>query len=111
MLGTNGEPVAAARTDGAGHAQIPDLDSMQDEKKPVAIVARKGDNLSFLPFERVDRELNYSKFNVDGIHSTEGMQAYLFATDRGIYRPGETAHLGLIVKAQDWSKTVPGTCP
>jgi uncharacterized protein YfaS (alpha-2-macroglobulin family) len=29
------------------------------------------------------------------------LSAYLF-TDRGLYRPGETAHLGMIVRSGNW---------
>jgi uncharacterized protein YfaS (alpha-2-macroglobulin family) len=107
VLGLNGEPVATVTTDKEGHALLPNLDTMLNEKKPVAIVARKGDDLSFIPYGRYDRELNYSKFDVDGLKSHEGMQAYIFS-DRGIYRPGETAHIGLIVKSSDWSKNEVG---
>lgn len=107
VLGLNGEPVAHVRTDWDGHAVLPNLEGMQNEKKPVAFVARKGDDLSFLPYDRQDREVNYSKFDVNGLKSTSGMNAYLF-NDRGIYRPGETAHIGIIVKANDWQKTPQG---
>lgn len=107
VLGTNGEVVAEAQTDRDGHASLPDLAGFKDEKRPVAFVARKGDDLSFLPYARQDRELNYSRFDVNGLTSTEGLRAYLF-NDRGIYRPGETAHIGMIVKARDWSKTAAG---
>lgn len=94
-------------TDEDGHAVLADLSEFRDEKKPVAFIARKHEDMAFLPYERDDRELNYSKFDVDGHHSVEGLQAYLF-TDRGIYRPGETAHLGIIVKAKDWSESLTG---
>lgn len=107
VLGTNGEPVADAVTDSSGHATLPNLDAMTQEKAPVAFVARKGNDLSFLPYGRYDRELNYSKFDVNGNLPTEGLRGYLFS-DRGIYRPGETAHVGMIVKARDWSKTAAG---
>ncbi|MBN8531903.1 MAG: alpha-2-macroglobulin family protein, partial [Alphaproteobacteria bacterium] len=103
-LGLNGEPVATATTDGEGHAILPNLDGFKDEKRPVAITARKNGDLSFLPYGRYDRELNYSKFDVEGERASEGLNGYVF-TDRGIYRPGETAHLGLIVKAKDWTKS------
>lgn len=107
VLGVNGEVVAEARTDSDGHASLPNLTAMQNEKRPVAFVARKDSDLSFLPFGREDRQLNYAKFEVDGNLPSEGMQAYLF-NDRGIYRPGETAHVGIIVKARDWYKNVAG---
>lgn len=107
VLGVNGEVVAEALTDTEGHASLPNLTAMQNEKRPVAFVARKGSDLSFLPFGREDRQLNYAKFEVDGNLPSEGMQAYLF-NDRGIYRPGETAHVGMIIKARDWAKNVAG---
>ncbi|HSR56916.1 MAG TPA: MG2 domain-containing protein, partial [Candidatus Binataceae bacterium] len=37
----------------------------------------------------------------------ESLQAYLFS-DRGIYRPGDTIHIGLIVKPMDWKPLPPG---
>lgn len=107
VLGINGEAVAQALTDSKGHATLPNLDNFQNEKKPVAFIARKQDDLSFLPYERTDREVNYSKFDVDGVKSSEGMNAYLF-NDRGIYRPGETAHIGIIVKSKNWAESMEG---
>lgn len=107
VLGLNGTPVAHAETDRDGHASIANLDSFANEKKPVAFVARKDGDLSFLPYERYDRELNYSKFDIEGLRATEGLNAYLFS-DRGVYRPGETAHLGLIVKSQNASAPLTG---
>ena len=35
------------------------------------------------------------------------MTASLF-TDRGLYRPGETAHIGFILRAADWQKSIAG---
>ncbi|MEI7669934.1 MAG: MG2 domain-containing protein, partial [Pseudomonadota bacterium] len=86
---------------------LPNLDGLSKEKTPVAFIANKSDDLSFLPYSRNDREVNYSKFDINGLQSTSGMNAYLF-NDRGIYRPGETAHIGIIVKAKDWAKSMEG---
>jgi uncharacterized protein YfaS (alpha-2-macroglobulin family) len=66
--------------------------------------------MSFMPLNRADRQLDFSRFDVGGMQnarSTDQLSAYLFS-NRGIYRPGETMHIGLIVKATDWSKQLAG---
>ncbi len=70
----------------------------------------KGDDLSFLPIKGSDRELDYSRFDIGGDASAtnEGqLSAYLFS-DRGIYRPGDLFHIGLIVRTASWAKSPAG---
>jgi uncharacterized protein YfaS (alpha-2-macroglobulin family) len=58
-----------------------------------------------MPVDRNDRRLDLSRFDTGGLtdeKDLESLQAYLFS-DRGIYRPGETVTMGVIVKALDWS--------
>ena len=65
-------------------------------------------DLSFLPFRTGGRDLDLSRFDTGGVESAKSAQqlsSYLFS-DRGIYRPGETTHLGVITRTADW-KTVP----
>jgi uncharacterized protein YfaS (alpha-2-macroglobulin family) len=40
-------------------------------------------------------------------HTAERLSAYLFS-DRGIYRPGDPMHIGMVVRAADWSKKLIG---
>ncbi len=104
VLGKNGLAVVNAQTDGRGHVLFPDLKEFKREKAPVAYVIRKDGDLSFLPFNRSDRRLNFSRFDTGGLYSSEnyeGLSAYLFS-DRGIYRPGETAHIGILLKRINW---------
>src|SRR5262249_49201479 len=52
-----------------------------------------------------DRRLDLSRFDTGGLTDDaelRSLQAYLFS-DRGVYRPGEEATLGVIVKTLDWS--------
>jgi uncharacterized protein YfaS (alpha-2-macroglobulin family) len=47
--------------------------------------------------------LDLSRFDTGGVESA-GRRAgngYLFS-DRGIYRPGETTHIGVITRTADW---------
>ncbi|CAN5333477.1 alpha-2-macroglobulin [soil metagenome] len=104
IWGRNGSVLVTQQTDATGVAHLPSLSGFAREKSPVALVVRKGGDLSFLPLERADRNLDLSRFDVGGLHSSglpNQMQAYLFS-DRGIYRPGDTINVGIIAKASGW---------
>lgn len=109
VLGKNGITVVSATTDDAGRATLPSLQDFTREKKPVAYVVRRGGDVSFLPFGREDRVLNFSRFDTSGVTSLapHDLTAFVF-TDRGIYRPGDEARLGLIVKQRDWQGKLEG---
>ena len=66
--------------------------------------------MSFMPFASNGRKLDLSRFDTGGVENAESAQqlsAYLFS-DRGIYRPGETMHLGLITRTADWQASLAG---
>lgn len=108
VIGTNGVAVATVRTDAQGHAVIPPLKGLIDEKRPVAYIVRQGDDMAFMPYDSSDRSLDYSKFDTDGMSASDaGLRAYLFS-DRGVYRPGEQVHIGMVVKQGDWAKDLTG---
>jgi hypothetical protein len=108
-LAKNGEPLAEATTGADGHASLPALDGLKREHKPVAIVARKGTDLSFLPWARDNRSVELSRFDISGIKGSEpkALDAFLF-TERGIYRPGDAIHLAAIVRTRDWDGRLAG---
>lgn len=108
VLGVNGLTILQTKTDGDGHATLPSLAGFTNEKRPVAYLVRQGEDLAFLPYGRNDRNLDYSRYETDGVHdSEEGLKAFLFS-DRGIYRPGETVHIAMIVKQGDWAQDLSG---
>lgn len=105
VWGNNGLVLTSSTTNASGHARLPNLDGYRREKRPVLLVARKDGDLSFLPLGRSDRLLDTSRFDVGGLRSAgvpNQITAYLFS-DRGIYRPGDTVHVGIIVKAANWA--------
>ena len=109
-LGLNGLPVLTATTDVEGHAHFPDLSSFKNEQRPVLYLAHRGADSSFLPVEDRDRRLDLSRFDVGGVDNRidhGSLSAYLFS-DRGLYRPGEEIHVGVIVRAQDWKSVMQG---
>ena len=109
MIGINGQPVATASTDSEGMARLPSLKGLSREKTPAYYLVSKGGDYSFLPLGRSDRGLDFSRFDVGGVANTqpERLSAYLFS-DRGIYRPGDTMHIGMVVRATDWGKKLTG---
>jgi uncharacterized repeat protein (TIGR01451 family) len=109
VLGKNGLALLTVETDSQGRAPIPSLEDFQHEKRPVAYVAQLDRDISFLPFGREDRELNLSRFDTSGLEGIkpEDLTAFVF-TDRGIYRPGDTVKLGLVVKQHNWRGNLQG---
>jgi uncharacterized repeat protein (TIGR01451 family) len=109
VLGKNGIAVVTAKTDDTGRASLPSVADFVREKLPVAYVVRLGDDVSFLPFGRQDRELDFSRFDTSGVTglAPHDLTAFVF-TDRGVYRPGDEAKLGLIVKQRDWQGKLDG---
>lgn len=106
LLGKNGLPVFSGNTDSHGHVQLPATSGLRNEKTPTVYLVHRGNDYSFIPFDRPDRQVNLSNFDVGGVYinphyGADALNAYLFS-DRGIYRPGDTAHLGIIVKRRDW---------
>ncbi|HZC46610.1 MAG TPA: MG2 domain-containing protein, partial [Candidatus Acidoferrum sp.] len=79
---------------------------------PTVYVAQSDGDFSFLPYQRGDRQLNLSRFDTGGLYTqgeTGSLHAYLFS-DRGIYRPGDDIHIGVVVKQMDW-KPLPNGLP
>jgi alpha-2-macroglobulin len=109
LLGKNGIPLQTAKTDANGHCSFTSVEKSTREKTPVAFVARNGDDVSFIPYTREDRQLNFSRFDIDGVDNVlpENLDAFVF-TERGVYRPGDEIHIGLSVKQRNWSGNLKG---
>lgn len=111
VLGKNGIPILSSYTDINGHVAFPSLNNFRNEKQPTAFVVIKGDDLTFMPVKASGRWLNYSKFDVGGVHGASDpakLNGFLFS-ERGIYRPGDEFNIGMIVKSGDWKKNLEGT--
>jgi len=109
ILGKNGVPIQTAKTAADGHCAFPSVEKSEREKTPVAYVAHNGEDIAFMPFRREDRVLNFSRFEIEGAENIapEGLDAFVF-TERGIYRPGDEIHIGLVVKQRNWSGNLNG---
>lgn len=105
VLGRNGNPIVAGVTRADGRLQFPSLVNYDRESSPTTYIVKKGNDMSFMPYSALDRQLDYSNYNVGGVRGatdTTKINAFLFS-DRGIYRPGDEVRVGMIVKAGDWN--------
>ena len=110
VIGKNGLTVMQGQTDADGKVRFAKLAGLERERKPVLYLASYHGDSSFLPLGRDDRELNFSRFDIGGAANAADageLSAYLFS-DRGIYRPGDELHIGMIVKAEKWETPLTG---
>lgn len=111
VVAKNGEKILTRQTGSDGHVSFPSLEVYTNEREPVMFLVEKEGDVSFLPTGRDnDRGLDFSRFDVYGETTpddTRTLGSYLFS-DRGVYRPGDTFHIGLITRAADWSVPVGG---
>lgn len=107
VLGRNGLAITTQTTDEKGHVHFPSLKDFIDDKAPTVYRVIKDNDISFMPFYSQNRSLNYSRFDTGGVDTPTnkyGLNAFLFS-ERGIYRPGDKVHLGMIIKGNYASKT------
>ncbi len=107
--GRNGIALQSVKSSADGRVTFASVEKNEREKKPVVYVARLGDDLSFIPYERDDRMLNFSRFDVDGVAKVlaEDLDAFVF-TDRGVYRPGDEMHIAFVIKQRNWQGRLAG---
>src|SRR5437764_15454007 len=109
LLGKNGIPLQTARSDANGRCSFTSVDKSTREKTPVAFVARNDDDVAFIPYAREDRQLNFSRFDIDGVDNVlpENLDAFIF-TERGVYRPGDEIHIAFAIKQRNWQGNLKG---
>ena len=110
VLAANGSVLLAAPTNAFGRADLASLSGFKREHQPVLIRVQAQGDTSFLSLKSYDREVDFSRFEIDG-QSTSLLPSYLSAhvfSDRGLYRPGDTLNLGMIVRGQDWATKLAG---
>ena len=106
LLGKNGVALETVITDEKGHALFASTFGYQRDKEPTVYVVKANGDLSFIPFQRAERQINLSKFDIGGVRSSAisglALNGFMFS-DRGIYRPSDTVNLGMVVKNDDLS--------
>jgi alpha-2-macroglobulin len=113
IVARNGEILQSEKTGADGHAAFSPLGEAQDKgREPSFCMVKKGADMTFLPLNKNQRQMNLSRFDIGGLNTRyinkDKLNAFLFS-DRGIYRPGETAQLGMIIRSKGF--TIPTGIP
>ncbi|HZI10922.1 MAG TPA: MG2 domain-containing protein [Myxococcus sp.] len=101
LVKRSGQAVARCTTRGDDGCRLkvpaPDV----DESEPFALIARKGNELTYLKYSELKTEI--ANADVQGEPYRLEKQAYQASlwSDRGVYRPGDTAHLAAVVRGRD----------
>ncbi|MEM6910164.1 MAG: alpha-2-macroglobulin [Verrucomicrobiota bacterium] len=109
ILAKNGTSLTRASTDETGRAILETPENAYSERTAVAIVARYGSDIAFMPLFRGDRDLELSRFDVGGFYpqSARQLDGFVF-TERGVYRPDDRIHGAVLLKRRDWSGQLEG---
>ncbi|QSQ18707.1 DUF11 domain-containing protein [Pyxidicoccus parkwayensis] len=71
-----------------------------DDSEPFALVARDGDELTYLKYSELKTEIANSDVQGEPYRSEKPYRASIWS-DRGVYRPGDTAHVAALLRGQD----------
>ena len=99
VISDNNQTLLSGATNSDGFVKFSSVSDEMEGFVPFMITAAKGEDLSFIELNR--RKLSTTNFEVAGApYLDSGYEAFVY-TDRGVYRPGETANLVSIVRGKD----------
>ena len=102
MITKSGRALSTCSSDGDGYCAMSwDKAKEVDPSEPFAILASKDNDLTYLKFSELKTEV--SEQLIQGRPFSGGDTPYRAAlySDRGVYRPGETAHVVSLVRGAD----------
>jgi len=101
LYSRNNQVLQEATSNYDGVAQFESIGQFTKEMAPFAVLVQHGNDIAYLKFS--DTRLSTSDFDASGRpYLVSGYDAYLY-TDRGVYRPGETAHIVSVVRGPEVS--------
>ncbi len=95
-------------SDGACTLDLPDASDAIDPTSPMALVARRGDDLTYLKFSDVAVPVSEEHVAGEPWSAETPYTASLYA-DRGVYRPGDTVRLAMVLR--DAAQRAPADLP
>ncbi len=101
LVRASGHAVAECRTDGGKGCRLAPNADDPDRSPPIAVIASKGDDLTFLKFDELQTEIDAALVHGEPYTSHRNYRASMWS-DRGVYRPGDTVHLAAVVRDNDF---------
>lgn len=100
LVRKSGKTVARCATKGGDGCELANSAIADpDEAEPFALVAKKGDDLTYLRYQDLRADVAEASTSGVPILAQSPYRAAIFS-DRGVYRPGDTAHVTAIVRDQ-----------
>ncbi|HET9619857.1 MAG TPA: MG2 domain-containing protein [Kofleriaceae bacterium] len=97
LVRKSGKVVAKCTTQGGDGCTLAQKPDDLDDAAPFALIARKGDDLTYLRYQDLKADVAESSTSGAPYVASSPYRASVYA-DRGVYRPGDTAHIAAIVR-------------
>jgi len=98
LVRKSGKVVAKCTSRGSeGCTLVAKADGDPDDAAPFAVIARKGDDLTYIRYQDLRADVTESSTSGAPYVAETPYRAATYA-DRGVYRPGDTAHVVAIVR-------------
>ena len=102
VIRPSGETMAACRTDRDGHCRLELPDDPTDLTPPMAIIAERGDDLTYLKFDDLLIESGIEAVDGPAYRADKSYLASMYG-DRDLYRPADTVHIFGALRDLDYS--------
>ncbi|NTX36482.1 hypothetical protein HUA78_18735 [Myxococcus sp. CA033] len=100
LVKKSGQSVDRCVTKGADGCMLKVPAAGADDSEPFALIARQGEELTYLKYSELKMEIANSDVQGEPYRSEKAYRASLWS-DRGVYRPGDTAHVAAVLRGQD----------
>lgn len=100
LVKKSGQVVARCTTGGPDGCKLTVPAPGVDTAEPFALLARKGDDFTYLKYSELKTEIANSDVQGEPYRSDKPYRASIYS-DRGVYRPGDTAHVAAVLRGQD----------
>jgi hypothetical protein len=100
LVRKSGQAVARCTTGGAEGCKLTVPAPSVDTAEPFALIARKGEDFTYLKYNELKTDIANSDVQGEPYRSEKPYRASLYS-DRGVYRPGDTAHVVAVLRGQD----------
>jgi len=100
VIRKSGDVLARCETGADGGCRLSLPEKKVDPSEPFAIIARRGDDITFLEYDDLESNVQHANLHGEPYQSEKPYRGSLY-TERGVYRPGETAHVVGVVRKEN----------
>lgn len=101
LVRRSGKTVATCKTSGAKGCRMEFAeDPLDPSANGFALIARKGSDFTYIRYADLKTEIATSDVQGESFSATQPYRAAIWS-DRGVYRPGDVAHLSAVVRGKD----------